>query len=442
MNLTELKSRREKLVKELNGAVAVVQASSHKVRSNDTEFPYRESSNFFYLTGIAEPGAFLVITPKGDKTLTTLFVREKDPKMELWTGIRLGTDKAKEVTGVDQCFLISEFDEVLPKLIVNHDTLAFDFHESTDLFPRIVKAIKKTYRTTKPGQALPIKTVDLHYVVGKQRLIKSEYELELMRKGAVITDKAHRAAMALAAPGKNEKDLHNTMDYIFRGHGGDGDAYDSIVATGENGLILHYVENDAEIKDGDTLLIDAGCQFNMYATDVTRTFPANGKFTEAQKEIYEACLKAQLSALNFAGPGKTLVELHDHTVEVLVDEMISMGILNGTRDEIIEKKDFKKYYPHGTGHWLGMDVHDQTPYFDDDFNKVKLEPGMCFTVEPGIYVPKDDIDVPEKYRGLSVRIEDDIVITKEGIENLTSSIPKSVEEVEAACAKDYKEFLP
>ncbi len=438
----ELKSRREKFIALLDGAAAVLPATSHQKRSNDTEFPFRQCSNFYYLTNLHEPDAFFVITPKGKTAVTTLFVRPKDPAMEQWTGLRLGSEKAKEITGVDQCFDIGDFEKMLPELLAGHETVAYDFYESERIWPSIHKALTALRRKRNSTEARPIKTLDISDHIGRLRLVKSDYEIEQMRKAAAITDKAHRAAMAMSAPGKTEKEVHALMEYIFLGHGGDGNAYDNIVATGENGLILHYVENDQEIKDGDTLLIDAGCQFNLYASDVTRTFPANGKFTDAQSALYQVCLDAQLSCLNFAGPGKTLKEIHHHAVEVLVDGMIKLGIMKGDRDALIKEDKFKTYYPHGTGHWLGLDVHDQSPYLNENWELTNLEKGMCFTIEPGLYIPKDDENVPAEFRGLSVRIEDDVVVTKDGVENLTSSIPKTIEEVEAACANDYKEYLP
>jgi Xaa-Pro aminopeptidase len=442
MNLDELRKRREALIKKLDGSAAVFAASGHQVRSNDTEFPFRQNSNFFYLTGLHEPDAYFVITPKGKTSVTTLFVRAKDPKLEQWTGIRLGTEKAKETSGVDQCFEISEFKTMLPELLHGHDSVAYDFYEGLNLWPIILDSLKTLRRKRNSKDQRPTKTLDLSGIVGSLRLYKSDIEIQEMRKAAAITDKAHRAAMAFAKPGKNEKEVHALMEYIFQSHGGDGNAYDNIVASGENGLILHYVENDQPINDGDTLLIDAGCQVSLYASDVTRTFPANGKFTTAQKEIYEICLDAQLSCLSFARSGKTLKDIHAHACEILVEGMLKLGILKGDKDVIIKENQFHKYYPHGTGHWLGLDVHDQCPALNEDWEFVKLAPGMVFTVEPGLYLPKDDTDIPEQYRGLSVRIEDDILITKDGIENLTANIPKTVREVEEACQADYKEFLP
>jgi Xaa-Pro aminopeptidase len=442
MNHTELRNRREALLEKLSGAAAVINASNFQVRSNDTEFPFRQNSNFFYLTGLHEPDAFFVITPKGKTAITTLFVRPKDAKMEQWTGIRLGAEKAKEISGVDQCFEISEFETMLPSLLAGHDTVSYDFYEGETLWPTILGSLKALKRKRNSTDQRPVKTTDLSELVGALRLIKSDDEIEKMRSAAAITDTAHRAAMAFAAPGKTEKEVQALMEYLFQIKGGDGNAYDNIVATGENGLILHYVENDQPIKDGDTLLIDAGCQFDLYASDVTRTFPASGKFTKAQAELYEICLDSQLSCLAFAGPGKTLKEVHSHAVEVLVEGMLKLGILKGERDELIKENKFHRYYPHGTGHWLGLDVHDQCPALDEEWNLVKFAPGMVFTIEPGLYIPKDDMDVPEQYRGLSVRIEDDILITKTGIENLTKAIPKTIAEVEDACKANYKEFLP
>lgn len=438
MNVNELKSRREKLNLVLEGAVAIFPAASHKKRSNDTEYPFRQCSHFYYLTGLHEPEAYFVLTP----TVSTLFVRAKDPVAEQWSGIRLGTDKAKELAGVDQCFDISEFEKMLPELLAGHDTVAYDFYEADSLWSTIHKSLSTLRRKRNTTDVRPIKSLDLSDLVGRLRLTKSEYELEVMRKACAITDKAHRAAMALSAPGKSEKDLHALIEYVFMGNGGDGNAYDNIVATGTNGLVLHYVDNDKEIKDGDTLLIDAGCQFELYASDVTRTFPANGTFTSAQKELYQICLDAQLSCLNFAGPGKTLKELHSHTIEVLVDGMLKLGILTGDKETIIKEDKFRAYYPHGTSHWLGLDVHDQSPYLTEDWEFTKLKKGMVFTVEPGLYIPEHDETVPEQYRGLSVRIEDDIAITENGIENLTAAIPKTIEEVEAACKVGHTEFMP
>lgn len=442
MNISEFKERREKLIGKLAGAAAVLSAASFKQRSNDTDFPFRQSSNFYYLTGLHEPDAYLVITPQGKGSLTTLFVRPKDPALEQWSGIRLGTEKAKELTGVDQCFNIDDFDKKLPELLTGHDTVSYDFYDAKDLWDKIHPALCTLRRKRKSTESRPVKTLDLSDIVGRLRLIKSSLEIECMKKAAAITDKAHRAAMALAAPKKSEKDLEALMEYIFAASGGDGNAYDNIIATGTNGLVLHYIENDKQINDGDTILIDAGCQYKLYASDVTRTFPANGKFSEAQSELYQICLDAQLSCLSFVGPGKTIEELHAHAIELLVKGMLKLGIMKGDAASIIKEETFKKYYPHGTGHWLGLDVHDQSPYRDEQWELIKLEQGMAFTIEPGLYIPLDDDSVPEKYKGLSVRIEDDIVVTKNGIENLTASIPKSIAEVEAACAVNYKEFLP
>ena len=440
MESTNYKNRRIATISKLKDGIAILPAATHMTRSNDTEFDFRQNSNFKYLTGCSEPDTILVLTPHGKKK-DHLFVRPNDRMAEIWAGRRLGVEKSKDIFDMDETYSLEDFDKVLPELMKGHSEVFIDLHDNDDLFNKV----KKIANGLDPRNRLKVPTPKafrhLNAIVEKQRLIKDQNEILNMKNAAAATNKAHRAAMAMASTNHTEADLHNTMTYLFKKHGGSGEAYGSIVACGENGTILHYVENNANLVDGETLLIDAGSEFNTYASDVTRTFPVNGKFSKTQKEIYEIVLRAMKASFSKCSPGHTLEEVHMESVKELSKGLIELGILKESLDEIIEKSLYKEFYPHGTSHWIGLDVHDQNPYLDKDFNAIKFEKGMCFTVEPGLYFQRDNVNIPEHFRGLAVRIEDDILITESSHENLTAMIPKEIKEVEAACQEDYKQFL-
>ncbi|WP_372652995.1 aminopeptidase P N-terminal domain-containing protein [Halobacteriovorax sp.] len=440
MQSTDYKSRRIATISKLKDGIAILPAATHMTRSNDTEFDFRQSSNFKYLTGSNEPDSILVLTPHAKKK-DHLFVRPKDRMQEIWAGRRLGVEKSKDIFEMDEVYTLDQFDEILPELMKGHSEVFIDLNNETTLFNKVKKMAMGLDPRNRLKMPTPKAFRHLNTIIEKQRLIKDQNEILLMKKAAAATNKAHRAAMAMASSAHSEADLHNIMNYVFKKHGASGEAYGSIVAGGDNGTILHYVENNAPLIDGETLLIDAGSEYGTYASDVTRTFPINGKFSTIQKEIYEVVLRAMKASFSKSSPGHSLEEVHMASVKELSIGLKELGILSQSLDEIIEKNLFREFYPHGTSHWIGLDVHDQNPYLDKNFDPIKFQKGMCFTIEPGLYFQKDNVNIPEHFRGLAVRIEDDILITESSHENLTAMIPKEIKEVEAACQEDYKQFL-
>lgn len=438
---TNFKERREKLLNSLTDAIAIIPGATHVTKSHDTEYPFRQNSNFKYLTGFNEPDSILVLTSYPEKK-SILFVREKDPFMEMWSGRRMGPEKALEILEVDETHTVEQFSEMIEKLLLGHEKLYMDLFDEPKTFAMVRDICKKLYHRKKTRASSPPKNFfHLNPLIERMRLVKDQNEIQFMKTAMIATNKAHRAAMALAAPGRNEKEINALMQYLFTKDLSQGNAYDNIIASGDNANILHYIENNAELKDGDLLLIDAGSELNLYATDITRTFPVNGKFSKVQTEVYEIVLEAQKTAISHAWIGRTLKEVHEHTCRVLTQGLIDLKVLKGSVDENIETAAFRKYYPHGTGHWLGLDVHDQNPYQTDEYEETKFEDGVIFTVEPGLYFPKSDATLPEHLRGIGIRIEDNILITQNGHENLSAMIPKEIKEIEEACAKDYKDFL-
>lgn len=440
MESTNFKQRRFNTLSKLKDGIAIIPAATHQTRSNDTEFSFRQNSNFKYLTGCSEPDAILVLTPHLEQK-DHLFVRPNDRLMEIWSGRRLGPERSKEVFDVDAAYPIDDFAKKLPELMKGHKEVFIDLFQNTELFMQVRKACMNLDPRGKLKVPTPKAFRHANTIVEQQRLIKDQNEVIQMKKAAEATNKAHRAAMALANSGINESEVFNLMEYVFRKHGAHHSAYESIVAGGENGTILHYVENNMTLNDGEMLLIDAGSEFNTYASDVTRTFPINGKYTGAQKEVYEIVLEAMKNSFSKCSVGHTLEEVHMESVKSLSDGLRHLKLYTESVDEIIEKTLYKEFYPHGTSHWLGMDVHDQNPYMGDDYKPVKFEKGMLFTVEPGLYFQPDNMKIPAELRGMAVRIEDDILITENSYENLTAMIPKEIKEVENACQEDYKQFL-
>ncbi len=431
--------RRASLARTIGEGLAIVPAGTPKVRSHDTHFPFRQDSDFYYLTGFKECDAYLVMQISGGQSRDILLVRPKNPKAEMWEGKRLGVEEARQRMGVDQSFPVHEFSRRLGEFMQGHRRVYFDLHDR-NLMEKVLQACRQRDLRRRKKVFFPESFHRLNDVIGRMRLIKEDGEIELMKRAAAASDVAHRAAMAFASEGKNESEVQNLMDYLFRRHGAGGEAYASIVAGGANGLVLHYTANNAPLVAGDMLLIDAGAEVEYYASDVTRTFPVNGRYTSAQREIYNLVLAAQKAAFELARPGQTLAEMHRCASLTLIQGLVELKILVGKPEEILEKKEHRRYYPHGTGHWLGLDVHDQCPYLQADLEDVILAPGMAFTVEPGLYFPADDEKVPAAYRGIAVRIEDDLLITESGHQNLTAAIPKEVAQVEEACRRDWREL--
>lgn len=420
------KARRDRLMKAHPGAAFILPANREFLRNVDVNYEFRQESNFYYLTGFEEPESFLVLA--GGKT--TFFVRKRNPEMEMWEGERYGTDRAMSVFGADQAYVTEEFEQHLPALLKDCETVHYRVGRDDEADRRVLPALEKVRRTYgRSGKGL----VPLHdptEAIGEMRLFKQPEEIEIMRKVGRVSAEAHKEVMAATRPGMNEFDIQIMIDHLFMKKGCRRLGYPSIVAGGKNATCLHYRSNNETLNDGDVLLIDAGGEIDYYCADITRTFPVGRTFTRAQATIYDLVLRSQLAAIELAKPGTTLPEIHKRASEVLIEGMLSLGLLKGKVDELFTSNAFKRFYPHGTGHWLGMDVHDCGLYARNGEPR-KLEPGMVFTIEPGFYVQPTDMDAPAEYRNIGVRIEDDILITSTGCEIFTSGVPKAREEVEA-----------
>jgi len=428
--------RRQEFSKAIGtNAVAVVHSPPEKLRNGDAHFPYRQSSDLYYLTGFTEPEATLVIRPGAEEDKVVLFVRPRDPKREIWDGRRAGVEGACERFGADVAYPVSELEEKLPGLVANFNELHYSLGTDSAFDSRICQTLATLRRRERTGQRPPIRVVDPRVTLHELRLRKSNDELETLRNAAAITNEAHAAAMRAARPGATEYELEALINFTFRKSGGMGPGYSTIVGSGDNATILHYIENDRVLESGDLVLIDAGCELDYYTADVTRTFPVSGRFTAPQRKVYELVLDAQERALDATRPGVSLDDIHEVCIERLTQGMIEIGLLEGNLTELIEEGEYKRYYMHRTSHWLGMDVHDVGAYTDEEREARPLEPGMVITIEPGLYISADDEKAPKELRGIGVRIEDDVLITKDGHENLTSTTPKSVDDVEAMCAQ-------
>ncbi len=429
------KTRRDTLMKktESEGAAFIFPAAREVLRNPDVAFPFRQESNFFYLTGFEEPEAWVVLVPgasKGAAFKTILFVRRRDPVMEIWEGERYGTEGALKIFGADEAFLHDEFAKKLPELLKNVEKVYYrtNLDEAED---RIVMGALEAHRRSMGRSGRPLLTVaDPNTVLASMRIFKSKEEVEAMKRACEITAAAHKAAMKETRPGMNEFEIEAFIDYQFRKSGAQRVGYGSIIAGGKNACCLHYRANNETMRDGDLLLVDAGAEFNYYTSDITRTYPIGKKFSKTQATIYDLVLKAQLECIAMAKPGATQAAIHRHASEVLVEGALSLGLMKGKTDELITSGAVKRFYPHGTGHYLGMDVHDIGLYQVNGEPR-KLEAGMMFTIEPGFYIQPNDMDAPAEYRGIGIRIEDDILITANGCDVMTAGVPKSREEIEA-----------
>ncbi len=418
-------------------AVAIIPAAHEVTRSYDTEFKFHQDPDFNYLTGFPEPDAVAVFDPKAKKNKYTLFVRPRDPLMETWYGRREGTEGAKKNYGADRAFAIERFEKELAKMLDGHEKLYYRFGVDGKLDQLILQYLsKQRFRRLKTGYP-PHTIVDPTILIHEMRLFKTDDEIELMKKSAEIAAEAHILAMQTVKPGMNEFQVEALMEAYMKENGASGVAYNSIIGGGDNATILHYVENNMPLKDGDLLLIDAGAEYKGYASDITRTFPVGGKFSKAQREIYDVVLEVQLACIEATKTGNTIKQRQDLSIELLTEGMKKIGLLKGKTKDLIKKKKYEKYYMHGVGHYLGMDVHDAGRYFTDHEakNSRPFAPGMVLTVEPGIYVPPDDKDAPAKYRGIGIRIEDDVLVTEDGNLNLTSKVTKDADEIEELMTK-------
>lgn len=420
-------------------SIAIIPAAHEATRSYDTEYRFRQDSDFWYLTGFPEPDAVAVIDP-ASKNPFTLYVRPRDLEMETWFGRREGTEGAVKNYGVDKAFSVDRFEDDLAKLLDGHEKLYYRFAVDKALDQKIL-AYLSTQRVRRLKAAYPPHTiVDPTLITGDMRLHKSKEEVGMMQRAADIAAEAHVLAMKKVKPGMNEFQVESLIESYMREKGASGVAYNSIVGGGDNATILHYVENNMPLKDGDLILIDAGAEYRGYASDITRTFPVNGKYTNAQREVYDVVLDVQEQCLEYTMTGNTVKGRQEFSIELLTEGMKKLGLLKGKTKDLIKKKSYMKYYMHGVGHYLGLDVHDAGRYFNDQGakNSKPFAPGMVLTVEPGLYIPPDDKSAPAKYRGIGIRIEDDVLVTKEGNLNLTAKVPKDPDEIEALMAKSKR----
>lgn len=423
-------ARRAAFLERIGPGVAVLPAAPVFVRNNDVEHAYRQDSDFYYLTGFDEPESVLVLTNQHPEHRVVLFVRPRNPEREVWDGARAGVEGAVRDFGADAAFPMDELHEHLPDYLGDAGRVHYRVGRGHPFDGELFHALDLVRGRARQGVQAPAEIVDPGVVLHAMRLVKSEDELAAMRAAAAVTAEAHVAGMRAARPGRHEYEVQAAIEAAFRRGGAERSAYDSIVGSGPNATVLHYRANRRLMEEGDLLLVDAGCELDYYASDVTRTFPVSGRFTEPQRVLYELVLAAQEASIAACVPGKTLEDVHAASVDVLARGMLELGLIEGTLEEVLEEQRYKPYYMHRTSHWLGMDVHDVGGYFADG-SPLALAPGMVLTVEPGIYVA-EDADVDPKWRGIGIRIEDDVVVTAGAPENLTEAIPKTVADVEAA----------
>lgn len=421
------------------GGVAIIPTSPEVMRNRDADYPYRHDSYFHYLSGFTEPEAVIVLVA-GKARQTILFCREKNLEREIWDGYRHGPEAAREAFGFDAAYPISALDTELPKVMADAPALFYALGNDNKLDLQIQGWLHAVRVQARAGVAAPSVAHDVHVLLDEMRLFKDAEEVAIMKRAAEISAGAHRRAMQVARPGLREYHLEAELLHEFRRHGSQFPAYGSIVATGSNACVLHYRASDAEIKDGDLILIDAGCELHSYASDITRTFPANGKFSGPQRALYEIVLDAQAAAIADTRPGKRFIDGHDAAVRVLAQGMLDTGLLDknkvGLLEDVIEKGAYRQFYMHRTGHWLGMDVHDVGDYREQSAAGSErdwriLQPGMVLTIEPGIYV-RPEPGVPEQFWNIGIRIEDDAVVTEDGCDIITAAAPKSIADIETA----------
>ncbi len=430
----EFAKRRRQLMRIMGAdTIAILPAAGLRYRNRDAEYPFRQDSDFYYLTGFSEPEAVAVLVPHRAHGEYIVFCRERDPAMEIWHGRRAGPEGAQQHYGADDAFPVADIDDILPGLIENKERIYYSMGYSPEFDQRVMGWVNSIRAKSRGGSLAPVEFVALEHALHDMRLYKSPAEVKVMRRSARIAAGAHRRAMQAARPGMMEYEIEAELLHEFRRHGA-WTAYNSIVGGGANGCILHYTENDAPLNDGELLLIDAGAELDGYASDITRTFPGNGRFNPAQRAVYELVLAAQHAALEQARPGKHWNDPHDAAVRTLTAGLVKMGILKGKVKELVRKEAYKRFYMHRTGHWLGLDVHDVGDYKVGGQWRV-LEPGMVLTVEPGLYIPAGSKGVARKWWNIGVRIEDDVLITKDGHEVLSRDAPKTVKEIEAIMAR-------
>ena len=430
MHRREFTKRRQRLMDMMGeGSIAIVPTSPVRPRNRDVEFPFRPDSNFYYLTGFGEPEAVAALAPGREQGEFVMFCRERDPAAEQWHGARIGLEGVCERHGADDAFPIGDLDDILPGLLENKSRVYYAMGQFQGFDQRMLGWVAQVRAGARFGGGLG-EFVMLDHLVHEMRLFKSKAEVGVMSKAAQVSAAAHERAMRICRPGMAEYQIEAELLYEFTRAGCRAAAYPSIVAGGANACTLHYTENSDRLRDRDLLLIDAGAEHEFYASDITRTFPVNGRFSRAQRDVYSLVLAAQEAAIDTVAPGRSFDDVHMAAVRVLAEGLVDLGAVKGGLKRIIQKEKYKRFYMHRTGHWLGMDVHDVGDYRIDDQSRV-LEPGMVMTVEPGLYIAPDDEKAPKRLRGIGIRIEDDVLVTKLGREVLTSAAPKSIDEIES-----------
>ena len=434
MDRKECQRRRKRLMDMIGSdSIAILPTASVYIRNRDVEFPFRPDSDFYYLTAYPEPEAVAVLIPDRADGEYILFCRERDEEMESWHGRRAGLEGALEIYGVDDAFPIEDMDDILPGLIEGHDRIFYNMGNDQNFDQRVLGWVNQIRGKARAGVVAPAEFISLNHFLHDMRLYKSRHEIKLMRQAARISASAHKRAMQTCKPGMREYQIEAELTHEFIRNGARAAAYPSIVGSGANGCILHYTENQDEVSEGDLILVDAGAEYQGYASDITRTFPASGKFSTAQRQAYDLVLAAQLAAIEQVKPGNHWIDPHDAAVRVLTEGMVELGILKGDPEELIKDQDYTKYYMHRTGHWIGMDVHDVGDYKLDGEWRM-LEAGMVMTIEPGLYLPAGMRGLPKKWWNIGIRIEDDVLVTKEGYDILSKDAPKVIDEIEELMA--------
>ena len=433
--ISQYAQRRADVARALGDGVAVIPAARHALRNADTEYEYRQNSDFFYLTGLSEPEAVLVLVPARETERAVLFLRARDRAAEIWTGRRLGVEGALAELGVDAAYPIDELAQRLPDMLVGASALYYALGVDEAMDRLTLGAVKEARHRVRRGGAAPQSFIDPGTLLHEMRLHKTADEIAVMRRAAAASRAGHEAGMRATRPGLLEYELEAVIEYHYRLAGAQDVAYPSIVAGGSNATILHYNTNRETLHDGDLVLVDSGAEVDLYASDVTRTWPVNGRFTAEQRAIYDIVLRAQVAAIAHVRPGASYNAYHEAAVRTLTEGLVDVGLLRGSVDTLIETNAFADFYPHRTGHYLGIDVHDVGRYTVADKSYRTLEAGMVLTVEPGLYV-QPDLDVPERWKGIGVRIEDDILCAPGGPENLTTDIAKTVDEIESLVGRD------
>ncbi|MBE9089141.1 aminopeptidase P N-terminal domain-containing protein [Microcystis aeruginosa LEGE 11464] len=433
----EFQHRRQQVMEKIGNGTAIFRSAPMVVMHNDVEYTYRQDSDFFYLTGFNEPEAVAVLAPHHPEHQFILFVQPKDPEKETWTGYLHGVEGAKEIFAADEAYSIEELDEKLPQYLEKADRIYYHLGRDKTFNTNVLKHWQKLIATFPRRGTGPTALEDTNFILHPLRLLKTAAELDNIRQATAISAQAHNRAREFTKVGHYEYQIQAEIEHTFRLEGGMGPAYPSIVASGANACILHYINNNRQVQENELLLIDAGCAYNYYNGDITRTFPVNGKFTPEQKIIYEIVLEAQLKAIEVVKTGNPYNLFHDTAVRTIVEGLVDLGLLVGDIDEIIKEEKYKPFYMHRTGHWLGLDVHDAGGYKVNEETWQTLQPGHVLTVEPGIYISPDikpaegQPEVPEKWRGIGIRIEDDVLVTATGNEVLTATVPKKVEDIES-----------